>query len=800
MEPLSAPPLDLDPATRTALELDAVLESVAAHASTLPGARMLREARPISSLDAIRAELSGVEEARAVLRSDGRLLPARLPDPRPALAALAVPGYAVEPLPLRDLASVLVVAADLRRMSAERGPHPRPVLDAIRRGIPDLAELARPVVRYVVPDGTLGDGASAELDRLRRAIARTGEKLRKQMESFLHDPSAGAVVRDDFVTQRNGRFVIPIRADAPKQVRGIVHGASSSGATLFVEPMEAVEWNNELVRLAEAETAEGERVLLRWSERFRDRLAEVGAAVDAVVRIDAFQARALWADEEGAVRPAVDENAPLDLAGLKHPLLDRRLREAGAGGCVPIRLVLDAGSRILVLSGPNAGGKTVALKALGLAFALAHCGIPVPASEASLPRLAQLRADIGDHQSIDADLSTFSAHLRAVGQWLATVRRPALFLFDEIGTGTEPAEGAALAQSVLERLRDLEVTVVATTHQAPLKSWAMTSRGVSSAALEFDEVRLQPTYRVLAGVAGTSAGIEIAARLGLPGELVDRAKEILGAGGREAEVLLARLRGLTASLEERSAALETAEAALALEKERWEERSRREAESRRDEAARVLEGLVADFRKEAGREIAGIADRKLRAKLEKDQVRAESRLRSKVAEARARVAPEAARVPPRPESFAPKAGQRVRVVSLEREGVVSALRGDRAEVLLGSVGITVRAADLAPAGGDGSAPGRAPSRPAAPERDLEGPGAELHLLGMTVDEAILAVDRYLDRASRDGVGEVRLIHGHGTGRLRAAVRSHMKGHPLAVSFRPGGPGEGGDGATVVVLR
>ncbi len=800
MEPLDSTPLDLDPATRAALELDSVLESIAGHAATLAGARLLREARPFSNLDAIRRELSGVEEGRAVRRTDGRLLPARLPDPRPALSALAVPGYAVEPRSLRDLASVLVVAADLRRSSAGRGPEPRPVLDAIRGGIPDLAELARPVVRHVEPDGTLGDGASAELDRLRRAIVRTGEKLRRQMESFLHDPSAGAVVRDDFVTQRNGRFVIPIRADAPKQVRGIVHGASSSGATLFVEPMEAVEWNNELVRLAEAEAAERERVIVRWSERFRDRLAEVVAAVDAIVRIDTIEARALWAEEERAVRPTVEEDGSFDLVGLRHPLLDRRLREAGAGGCVPIRLLLDPGTRILVLSGPNAGGKTVALKALGLAFTLAHCGIPVPASEASVPRLAQLRADIGDHQSIDADLSTFSAHLRAVGEWLATVRRPALFLFDEIGTGTEPAEGAALAQAVLERFRDLGVTVVATTHQAPLKTWAMTARGVSSAALEFDEIRLQPTYRVVPGVAGTSAGIEIASRLGLPGELVDRAKEILGSGGREAETLLARLRRLTASAEERSAALERAEAALALERERFEERSRREAERRRDEAARVLEDLVADFRRDAERELASIVDRKLRAKLEKDRIRAQTRLRSKLAAARARVAPAAAAAPPRPESFTPRVGERVRVVSLERDGVVAAVRGDRVEVVLGSVGITVRAGDLAPPGGGEAPPRGVAARSTPPERDLGGPGAELHLLGMTVDEAIREIDRYLDRASREGLTEVRLIHGHGTGRLRAAVRSHVKGHPLAVSFRPGGPGEGGDGATVVQLR
>lgn len=793
MEPLSAPLLDLDPATRAALELDAVLETVAAHASTVPGARIVRGARPASSLDAIRTELSGVEEARGLIRTDGRLLPARLPDPEPALTGLAVPGYAVPPLSLRDLASVLVAAVDLRRTPSDRAAAPRPVLEAIRRGIPDLSELARPVVRHVEPDGTLGDGASAELDRLRRAIARTGERLRRQMESFLHDPAAGAVVRDDFVTQRNGRFVIPIRADAPKQVRGIVHGASSSGATLFVEPMEAVEWNNELVRLTEAEAAEGERVILRWSERLRERLSEVEAAVGAVVRIDTFQARALWSEETGAVRPTVDDDVPLELVGLRHPLLDRRLREAGAGGCVPIRLGLDDGSRVLVLSGPNAGGKTVALKALGLAVALAHCGIPVPASEAALPRLAQLRADIGDHQSIDADLSTFSAHLRAVGEWLAAIHRPALFLFDEIGTGTEPAEGAALAQSVLERLRDLGVTAVATTHQAPLKSWAITGRGVSSAALEFDEVRLQPTYRVLSGVAGTSAGIEIAARLGLPPELVDRAREILGSGGREAETLLARLRQRTASLEERTAALETEAAALALERERFEERSRRETERLRVETARVLEGLVADFRKEAGRELAGIADRKLRAKLEKEQGKAETRLRSRVAAARPRAAP----VGPPP---APRPGERVRVVSLERDGVVAAVRGDRVEVLLGSVGTTVRAADLLPVAEGDAGPAPPPSRRPTPVSDLDGPGGELHLLGKTVDEALPEVDRYLDRASRAGLTEVRVIHGHGTGRLRAAVRSHLEGHPLAASYRPGGQGEGGDGATVVLLR
>ena len=793
--------LDLDAATRAALELDAVLESVSSFAASRPAAAAIRGARPGTSLEAIRHELDGVDEVRILLRTDGRLIPAKIPDPTPALEAIALPGYTVEPLVLRDLATALLTASDLRGSLRRRGDA-SPILSGLGQAIPDLRDLARPVATYVQPDGTLADGASAELDRLRRALARTGDRLRRQLESFVHDPASGAVVQDDFVTQRNGRYVIPIRSDAPKQVRGIVHGSSSSGATLFVEPLDSVEGNNELVRLAEREAAERERVVLGWCERFRQRIDEVAVAVEAVVRLDGLQARALWAEREDAVRPVLEEGAPLLLDGLKHPLLDRRLREAGAEGCVPIRLAMDAGCHVLVLSGPNAGGKTVALKALGLTVALAHCGIPVPASEASIPRLEQLRADIGDHQSIEADLSTFSAHLRSVRDWLGSIRRPAIFLFDEIGTGTEPAEGAALAQAILERLRDLGVHAVATTHQAPLKFWAMTGRGVCSAAMEFDEVALRPTFRVLPASAGTSAGIEVAARLGLSPDLVARSREILGSGGREAEELVARLRHLTASLEERSSGLALREAEFATERERIRDDAREDEQRIRREAERALEALVLEFRKDAEKELASIGDRKLRSRLEKEQVRAESRLRSRATRGRAPGPAPNASGPERSVAFVPKPGDRVLVLSLDREAVVGAIRGDRVEVTMGAVGVTVRVGDVAAVSDEGPPPSRPPPARPTPDRsdDLPGASAELPLLGRTVEEALPEVDRYLDRAALAGWSEVRLIHGHGTGRLRTAIRRHLRGHPLAASFRPGGPGEGGDGATVVQLR
>jgi DNA mismatch repair protein MutS2 len=434
----------------------------------------------------------------------------------------------------------------------------------------------------------------------------------------------------------------------------------------------------------------------------------------------------------------------------------------------------------------------------------------VAAEEAALPVFRQLRADIGDHQSIEADLSTFSGHVRAVARFLDEADPPALFLFDEIGTGTEPGEGAALAQAVLERLLALRVTAIATTHHAALKTWAFGAPRVASAAMEFDEESLRPTFRVLAGAAGSSAGIDVASKLGLDPDLVARARELVGPGGITVEASMARLRALTSESEERLRALREAEAALAEDRARLEASSRDDAAKRREENVRSLEGAMREFREQSRRELAAIQDAKERAKVERAQVRAEARLRGTLRAQQESLAPRpraAGNVP-----FAPAPGAAVRIVSLDREGEVVSVRGDRVDVRMGTATFTVARTDVVAGGGGPPAAAPKPSKAsrlaalaAASRSDgsdepREGPPQELHLLGRTVDEALPELDKFLDACAREGRIEVRVVHGHGTGRLRVAVRGHLKSHPLVDAYRPGGAGEGGDGATVVTLR
>ncbi|HEX6852657.1 MAG TPA: Smr/MutS family protein [Candidatus Polarisedimenticolaceae bacterium] len=808
-------PADLDADSRRVLELDAVLDEVAGHASTPGAAGSIRRAVPSFDAEFLEAEHEAVAQARAWIGERGRLIGGGLPDPAPALAILPLEGYACEPAQLRDLAEILLVAADLRRALGSRDAEGYPALREEARSLADLRALAQPVAENVGPDGRLLDGASAELHRVRQAIGRTGERLRRQLESFVHDPAAANVVRDAFVTQRNGRFVIPVRADSPRGVPGIVHAASSSGQTLFVEPLESVDMNNELVRLAEQELVEQDRVVRRWADRFRERAEEVLATVGGLERVDTLQARALWADAFGACRPVVAQAGHLELVEVRHPLLDRRLRERGER-CVPLTLGLPEGRRVLVISGPNTGGKTVALKTVGLAILLAQCGIPVPARRAACPAGAWIRADIGDRQSIEADLSTFSGHVRSAAAWLREVRAPAWVLFDEIGTGTEPTEGAALAQALLERFAARGVACVATTHQSALKTWAFASDVAASAALEFDEEALRPTYRVLMGAAGASAGLSVAQRLGIDPEVLDRARALAGGEGRRAEDTMARLRERTADLERRLEAQSEAEADLSLRRAEVEERLEREGERMRREGARELEGVLEEFRREARRALEQITDVKVRARLEKEQARSEIRLKSTLAaKGRSLARPKSTSAPDPAKPFVPAPGAAVRILSLDREGVVRSIRDDRAEVQMGSATFTVRRADLGPPGeaAPGSAATATPRGLAAslaslrkgPSRDegplgMPAPPIELHLLGKTVDEALGEVDKFLDDASRAGRTEARIVHGHGTGKLKAAVRGFLKGHAHVDAFRPGEPREGGDGATVVTLR
>jgi len=792
--------VNLDAESRGALELDPVLAYAATFASSAPGRERLLGTSPLADLDRLRAEHESVTEARAYLGRVGRLLAGRLPDPGPAAAALAVEGLPVEAAALKDLASCLLAAADLGRRLAGLDEAGLTHLAALGRSIPDLAAAAGPIVRGIGADGRLEDGASKALGRIRQTIATTGDRLRRQLESFVSDPASASVVRDDFVTQRGGRFVIPVRSDASRAVEGIVHAASSSGQTLFVEPLESVPLNNELVRLAEEEALESERILAGWAGRMRELAPDVERALSGLARADVLQARALFGEATGGCAPRLSGGGAFRLTGARHPLLDKRLRERG-GRCVPISLALDPYDRVLVLSGPNTGGKTVALKTAGLAVLMAQSGLPVAAEAMESPVFRSVRADIGDHQSIEADLSTFSAHVRAVDRFLDGPVLPALYLFDEIGTGTEPSEGSALARAILERCGTLGISTIATTHLGPLKTWAFAEEQVESAALEFDTETLQPTYRVLPGVAGASAGLDVAEKLGLDPSILRRARELVGGEAARAEDAMSRLRELTAELSGRTEALEAERVSLEAERARLAERAREETERRQQEARRALDTALKGFQDEARKELAGIQDAKERARVERAQVRAASRVAGSLARAKAKVVPAPTR-PGKPAEIEP--GARVRIVSLDREGEVAAIQGERVEVRMGGVTFTVARGDLAAASEAPPPPVKpgkfAPSKVRADDPVSSSPPLELHLIGKRVDEALPELDKFLDASAREGRTEARVVHGHGTGRLREGVRRHLRGHPLVASFRPGGAGEGGDGATVVTLR
>jgi DNA mismatch repair protein MutS2 len=793
---------DLDAETRRAIEFDAVLDWLASRAATGPGVETVRGLIPSRDPIWIEREHRRVGEALRHLETVGRLVAGGLPDPGAAFAVLPVEGARLDAAAAGAIGQFLLAGGDLRRRLAALDPEAFPLLREMAANMPDLDREARPMARGVLPDGRLADDASPELARIRASIARLGERLRRMLESLVRDPGSDAVIRDEFVTQRNGRYVVPVRSDAPRRMQGIVHASSSSGATLFVEPLESVELNNELVRLAEAEIEEQERVLLGWTARLRLRIHDARAAVGGLADVDGLQARALFAREAGAVRPEVVAGGRLDLGEARHPLLDRRLRETGQRA-VPASLRMEADERVLVISGPNAGGKTVALKTLGLACVMAQAGIPVAAERAVLPLFAQIRADIGDHQSIEADLSTFSAHVRAVDRFLRELDPPLLCLFDEIGTGTDPMEGAALARAVLESLLQEGCTTVATTHQGSLKAWAFATPGAASAALEFDTDALRPTYRILMGAAGVSAGLEVAARLGLQPHLVERARELLGSGGLETERTLNRLRELTADAEARRARLAAREAELAEERARLDRRAVADAENARRDRTRALEEALLEFRDEARREVARLRDSGERMRLERELARADRRLQ---AEARRRAEPPPAGVNEGAAAGAqladPAPGCRVLVYSLGRVGEVVAVRGAHAEVRLGSTVFTVALADLR--GAPAAEPAERPPQRWAPQPDPAGPSAgaatEVVLIGMRVEEALAEVDKRLDDAVRRGETELRIVHGHGTGRLRSAVRRFLSGHPHVDGHRPGAPYEGGDGATVAHLR
>jgi DNA mismatch repair protein MutS2 len=622
-------------------------------------------------------------------------------------------------------------------------------------------------------------------------------------------------IQEDIVTVRNGRFVIPVRTDARGQVPGVMHGLSSSGQTTYVEPMAVIDQNNELVRLREQEEIEIAQILLSITDALRRNLPSLRAMVEAIADIDFTQAKARLSAEFNCVRPEITDGRRVLLEDARHPLLEHTLRQTG-GTIVPISLELDDTHQTLVISGPNAGGKTVVVKTVGLIALMAQMGLHVPARQAVLPVFDQVLADIGDQQSIAANLSTFTAHMRNIAEMASVVRPPALILIDEVGTGTDPDEGAALGVAIVDYFRLAGATAIATTHYNPLKVWASQTENVLNASVEFDERTLQPTYRLILGVAGASSGIEIARRMDVPQQLLDEARSRLDPSHHQARSYLVQLKALVDEHEAIRAALEEERQATADKYARLDiEFAKREA-LRQAEFESELARVIREFTAESQRSIAAIKDRITQARAKKEAEAQAAQLRRSAAvrvrkqqqssPASAAYESEATRSEPPLTEAAVDINERdtVLIKSLNAEGSVESIDDGTYTVLVGSLRFRARRDELqlvkhaAPLSS-----GRVIQLPRGVSASIDVDQSfspELNLIGSTVDEAADRVDKFLDEAFLAGVESIRIVHGHGKGTLRRAIADLLSDHPHVERFRTAEPNQGGSGATIAVLR
>jgi len=781
------------------LEYGEALRIVSGYASSALGGEAVRALEPSADLGWIEPELARVDQMRSFLRGDtGWYIPA-IPDVREPLRRLRVEGSVLDGTHLRDVGTLLASSRSVRRALNAQAAH-FPLLARAAAALVDAEKEEAEIGRTIDDNGHVRDEASPLLYRTRREIKSARNRLVERLAAFASTLPAHYQVPDSSVTVREGRFVIPIRREGRGEVGGIVHDESGTGATLFVEPPVAVDMMNRLRELEANEQREVTRILRELSARLRPMQPELLATLAAIVELDSLYARARYAIKSDGHVPALlaAGTEEYEVVRAYHPILQARTPEV-----VPFDLRMDRGERTLLISGPNTGGKTVLLKAVGLISLLAQSGIVPPVGpQSKLPIFRQLFADIGDEQSIEASLSTFSAHLKNLREALDGADFEALVLTDEIGSGTDPVEGGALARAVLIELTRRSAFTVATTHLGQLKLLATEEPGIINASLQFDADRLQPTYRLLKGLPGRSYGLAIARRLGMAESVLAHAEASLPQGERDVARLLLDLEAKEQRVSDSSAALDRQLAETRALREALEERERalrereKDAERRARQQARDLllksraevEAAIADVRGAADTAQLDEAARGARRRVEE----AASRQRERAPRERS-AAPKAA---PRRDAIELGAGVRVRIQSLGRTGTIIELRDGKAMVEAGSMRLLLPREDLSPLpAGDQQAERRAPSTGYyVPSGDAH---PEVDLRGMRVEEIGQTLGRALDDAILAGLPSFRIIHGKGTGVLRAHVRELIQNDRRILTARTGEQFEGGTGVTVV---
>jgi DNA mismatch repair protein MutS2 len=799
----------MQPSASRALEFDRIVEAVRDFALTPMGAERLARLQPSTDLRTVAGLLAGTSETTRYVAAHGGF-PLRASSELPQiLTALAVEGRALEALRLLALATFLD-SIDEARAGIRRAPGSYPLLEAASGGAASFKGETANTREKIDPSGDVVDHASPELKLIRERLRKQRSRLRSTLESYLRGKETAKYLQDQVVTERNGRYVLVVKAEHRSGIPGIVHGTSTSGASLFLEPLSTVEINNDIVALEEQENEEVRRILLALTDAFRLRAGDLQRTIEVATELDVLQARARFSDSIDGIEPVLSTDGAFELQAARHPLLKSP---------VPVTIKVIPPASILLITGPNTGGKTVALKTAGLLALMAQAGLRIPAADGSrLPVFRSLFADIGDEQSIEASLSTFSAHISNIVSMDRGLATPALVLLDEVGSGTDPVEGGALGVAIVDHFRRRGATLVATSHYDQLKTYASTTEGVASAAFGFDTDTFAPTYQLLYGSPGRSLALEIAGRLGLNPSVVAAARENLSAREAQLSEHLAKIdRDMRALEHDQRLAAKEREALHAADARMHQ---REDALRQREETARrrlndELETQVRQARKEIDEVVAELKARaaalanapRLVSTGETGTVRSAARAavervaeRILTGEASAHSDNlESAVRNPQSAIASVGVGDRVIVGGLGLEAVVTSVHDGTADLDVRGKRMRASIRDLRIVASAGSQP---PARVSV-NVELQPRGttpSDLNVIGCTVDEAITRAERFLDESLLTDQRVIRVIHGYGTGQLKRALTGFLQQHPLVARFATAPPEQGGGGVTVVELK
>ena len=843
-------PSELTHNSARVLEFDALRDLLRGYASSPLGQRRIAALTPSIDPDWIETQQHLAAEIREFRRVGGRFEFSGLTDVSSPVEKSRIAGVALETTEIRDIVLVVDRAAEWREIALHPPAAMRSEWREVRSlsdRVTDFTEFLRSFRNKIQPDGTLDDKASPELARIRREIEKQRRAIQESLRGYLRRLADDGALQEELVTIRGERFVIPVKVEQKRRVQGVVHGASSSGLTVFVEPLETIEQNNELVRMLEEELVEIHRILLEMTERIGSQAEEILAAVDTLSELELQFAKARFAEDyncvtvkltgaqeargedgtsgngrlgrpatEGRLLPEAESRKPeaesrLLLHNARHPLLERNLKPKGAT-VVPITVELEGARRQLIITGPNTGGKTVTLKTVGLLALMAQAGLPVPADRAELPVFDAVLADIGDYQSIEQNLSTFSAHVTNIDFISRTATPHSLVLLDELGSATDPEEGAALAVAIAGHFGRIGCMTIVSTHHTSLKVYAANTPGVLNAAVGFNEKTLQPTYELKVGVPGASAGINIAQRLGLNPSIIESARSRLGAQARDVGQFLDKLHAELREAENQRSGLKAREQELERAKAHLAVEGRKEQQSKVRDMEKKLESVLRDFEYHAREAVTAIQDRAAAQKLSKDAERRIAKLRREFREQfDATVVAHSTGADQGDPHAQPQVvkhvseGDTVKLKSTGRPARVVRKVDDRNfEVEMGAMKMKIPRDDIAEVLTRASESPVKAARSRGISVSIASEGAnvpsEINVIGHTVDDASREVEKFVDRAFLAGLPRVRVVHGSGMGILRKALRQMLQQHPHVSSVVEAPQNEGGGGATVVELN